>query len=61
MVEFRCRAPRYGNHRLLSVYFGGGTPTTFGDDLFAEIIAQIADECGTPTECTLEANPEHVT
>lgn len=61
LAEFRCRAPRYGNHRLLSVYFGGGTPTTFGDDLFAEIIAQIADECGTPTECTLEANPEHVT
>lgn len=61
LSELRERANLYASRRLLSVYFGGGTPTALHDDLLAKIVWAIADIFGAPSECTLEANPEHVT
>ena len=48
------------DRRVLSVYFGGGTPTILDDDSLAYIIDEVSGESGV-AEVTLEANPEHVT
>ncbi len=43
--------------RLVSVYFGGGTPSLFGSDRVAEILSWINPG---PIEITLEINPDGV-
>ena len=60
LAEFARRLPAFGARRLVSLYFGGGTPSR----LRAESIARVA-ECVTravpsgdaPVEITLEVNP----
>ncbi|MBQ9241943.1 MAG: radical SAM family heme chaperone HemW [Proteobacteria bacterium] len=59
--EFDARYGAYGERRLLTLYFGGGTPTMLSDDALEGIVSHIVSCTGMPEEMTLEANPEHVT
>lgn len=45
------------NKKILSIYFGGGTPYLLGVEGIQEILSWIQD---SPTEITLEANPEDI-
>ncbi len=40
-----------------SVFFGGGTPSLFSADAFAEILQALGSRCTDATEVTMEANP----
>ena len=46
---------RFGD--AATIYIGGGTPTVLPAALLAGIIETIREAAGTPTECTVEANP----
>ena len=50
------------NHRVDTVYFGGGTPTFFGADGMATILAAVrkAFDVANDAEITFEANPDSV-
>ncbi|MBR6596208.1 MAG: radical SAM family heme chaperone HemW [Oscillospiraceae bacterium] len=50
------------NHRVDTVYFGGGTPTFFGADGMAVILTTIRRnfDVATDAEITFEANPDSV-
>lgn len=55
--EFAVR--KLPSSHLVSIYFGGGTPSLLGSDKISEILSWI---CPNKTcEITLEANPEHIT
>lgn len=63
LSEIALRASDLQNKRVVSVYFGGGTPTKLPPEAYAQIFealqsAQVAlaEDC----EVTLEANPEDV-
>ncbi|MHC4422236.1 MAG: coproporphyrinogen-III oxidase family protein [Planctomycetota bacterium] len=63
--EIGAAAPRL-TRPVETVFFGGGTPTLLGADLWAGILAALAehlpDRAGAgAVECTVEANPETVT
>lgn len=59
--EFDARYVAYGERRLLTLYFGGGTPTMLSDEALESVVSHIVSRAGVPEEMTLEANPEHVT
>ena len=40
-----------------TVYLGGGTPTALPAELLTEVLHILIETAGTPTECTVEANP----
>ena len=61
MHEFALRHGLYAPLNLKTLYFGGGTPTMLPDCDIGEIVDAITNRCGTPSEITLEANPEHLT
>lgn len=49
----------YGiNHRLETIYIGGGTPTELEDNLFEELLKMIYPYTQSVSEYTVEANPE---
>ena len=50
------------NHRVDTIYFGGGTPTFFGADGMAVILTTIRRnfDVATDAEITFEANPDSV-
>lgn len=54
--------PLAPNHRVDTIYFGGGTPTFFGADGMATILTAIrrAFDVATDAEITFEANPDSV-
>jgi oxygen-independent coproporphyrinogen III oxidase len=57
--ELEMRAPSWENHRLESIFFGGGTPSLITPDGISRIIEKILtifDSTPSP-EFTLEANP----
>ena len=54
--EFQLRKPHF-TQKLISLYFGGGTPSLFGPERLREVISW-SPPC---EEITLEANPEGVT
>ncbi|MCB1181631.1 MAG: radical SAM family heme chaperone HemW [Chlamydiia bacterium] len=58
-IEWEWRLPLIKGKKLVSIYFGGGTPSLLGPSHIAEILdwIQIPNE----TEVTLEANPENMT
>lgn len=61
LAEFESRRAPYARRRLLTLYFGGGTPSILPDDAIEHIVSSIeASSGGMPEELTLEANPEHV-
>ena len=49
--------------KLISIYFGGGTPTLFGAERIRRTLDAIQKITPIPAECeiTVEANPENVT
>jgi oxygen-independent coproporphyrinogen-3 oxidase len=63
LAELAARAPRFETHetqgRLVSIYFGGGTPSLWRPDCVATAIAEVRARFAAdgPLEITLEANP----
>jgi oxygen-independent coproporphyrinogen-3 oxidase len=64
LKEWQMRLPQLQDKRIVSIYFGGGTPTKLKHQDYALILSTIyssgiavAKDC----EITLEANPEDVT
>ena len=49
------------NHRLETIYVGGGTPTALEDDLFVELLKIIEPYTDGVKEYTFECNPESLT
>lgn len=58
--QLRETAPLAREHRVDTVYFGGGTPTLLGKRLLKEILKTIRTkyDVAPDAEITLEANPE---
>lgn len=58
-LEWEQRAPLWQGAEIVSVYFGGGTPSLFAPGGIREILGKIpvAKDC----EITIEANPEELT
>ena len=58
LVELDHRAGGFEGNELVSIYFGGGTPSLWRPDHLATVIDRIrARFGGAPKEITLEANP----
>jgi oxygen-independent coproporphyrinogen-3 oxidase len=59
----RWRA-QISQHKIVSIYFGGGTPSLIGAAAIADILSWIYSVCPIDSkqiEITLEANPENIT
>ncbi|HEX2583224.1 MAG TPA: radical SAM family heme chaperone HemW [Chlamydiales bacterium] len=59
LLEWERQKPLIQGKTIVSIYFGGGTPSLFG----AEAIGEVIRRCGElhETEITVEANPEEST
>ena len=55
--EWQWRKPLLQGKEILTVYFGGGTPSLLEPDTISELLEMVG---GNPTEITLEVNPETV-
>lgn len=62
-LEWQRWLPLLLGKKLVSVYFGGGTPALLGPAYLAEILGWIQDAflLSSSVEITLEANPENIT
>jgi len=62
-AELHGRRVAFGERRVESVYFGGGTPSLAPPHLFATLLAAAAKDFGldSAAEITVEANPGSVT
>lgn len=60
--EWLLRAPLLRNKQILTIYFGGGTPSLLGPEAIHSILNWIQRDVGygAETEITLEANPENI-
>jgi oxygen-independent coproporphyrinogen III oxidase len=61
--EWHMRVPYLTGHEIVSIYFGGGTPSLLGPERIHTIIEWIKRDIGfnpQKTEITLEANPENI-
>ena len=56
-IELALRQREIQNHEIVSIYFGGGTPSLFGAGRIKALLNDLPQNC----EITLEANPEDVT
>jgi oxygen-independent coproporphyrinogen-3 oxidase len=62
--ELQLWSPDIAGKKVVSVYFGGGTPFLFGPKAIGHVIEEVSkytDLLNTDLEVTLEANPEHIT
>ena len=62
--EWLLRMPELAHKKIVSIYFGGGTPSLLGPERLQAIIQWIQRDVGfdpMKTEITLEANPENIT
>jgi oxygen-independent coproporphyrinogen-3 oxidase len=59
VADLRAQAAQVGRRRLVSVFFGGGTPSLMSPDWVGEVVtaACVAFEPAGDLEVTLEANP----
>lgn len=60
LAEFARRLPDFGDRRLASLYFGGGTPSRLRAESIAAIVDRVTRSVpagGAPVEITLEVNP----
>jgi oxygen-independent coproporphyrinogen-3 oxidase len=60
LEELEVRAPAFAGHRLVSIYFGGGTPALWAPAEVARVVARVAATLGAAPaglEITVEANP----
>ncbi|MBS0636499.1 MAG: radical SAM family heme chaperone HemW [Verrucomicrobia bacterium] len=55
-AEWRQISPQIEGKKLLSIYFGGGTPTLFGPERIREVLSWFSYEADC--EITIETNPE---
>ncbi|MCK5689077.1 radical SAM family heme chaperone HemW, partial [Myxococcota bacterium] len=56
--DLAFHAPRFENGELVSIYFGGGTPSLAPPEMIAALIKEISSRFeASPKEITLEANP----
>lgn len=55
--EWQLLHPKTEGMNLVSIYFGGGTPSLFGPERIEELLSLWDSDC----EITLEANPESLT
>lgn len=62
-MEWQFRLKELQGKEIISIYFGGGTPTLFGAQPLKTILDWIRRDCVISKNCeiTLEANPEDVT
>ncbi|MDP9341045.1 MAG: radical SAM family heme chaperone HemW [Actinomycetota bacterium] len=60
--EAELAAPAWSTHRIGSVFFGGGTPTTLGPEALAALLAHLRRvfDVAPDAEITTEANPDTV-
>lgn len=59
--EWRLCAPLFEGKELVSIYFGGGTPSLLGPNRLEQILSWVKKVCSVNAiEITLEANPEDV-
>jgi oxygen-independent coproporphyrinogen-3 oxidase len=61
--EWNLRLPQLAGKRIVSIYFGGGTPTKLSPNAYQTLLQQITHSVELAPDCeiTLEANPEDVT
>ena len=61
--EWDLRKAAFANKNLVSIYFGGGTPTKLKPSEIASLLEKISSSASLAPDCeiTLEANPEDVT
>jgi oxygen-independent coproporphyrinogen III oxidase len=59
LAELAEQAPRFAGRALVSVYFGGGTPSLWRPECLAEVVAAVRATwpARAALEVTLEANP----
>jgi oxygen-independent coproporphyrinogen-3 oxidase len=59
LLEISSRQSLLQNRRVVSIYFGGGTPYLFGPQRLEKILTHLASVCTFyDPEITLEANPD---
>lgn len=58
-LELEQKKPLFEKGKLVSIYFGGGTPFLFGPEYLSQVIKALNPPLDT--EITLEANPDDVT
>jgi oxygen-independent coproporphyrinogen III oxidase len=61
--ELALLKPFLENKRVVTLYFGGGTPSLFGPSRIATLLEIVKKNCNilSCAEITLEANPENIT
>lgn len=57
LADFDAQFPRLQGRPLVSIFFGGGTPSLFSGAAIARILNHVAKHVSLPPEITLEANP----
>jgi oxygen-independent coproporphyrinogen-3 oxidase len=57
LCDLNCQLSQLGERSISSVFFGGGTPSLFGADTFAELLAKMQARLAAEAEITMEANP----
>lgn len=60
-LEWKQTVSKLASHKIVSIYFGGGTPSLFGPAAIAQVLDWIRSsgvECAENCEITIEANPE---
>ncbi len=62
-LEWALLQPLLAHKRVVTLYFGGGTPFLFGPKRIASLLKLIRETCtlDSSAEITLEANPENIT
>lgn len=62
LLEWQSRKQVLEGYTIVSIYFGGGTPSQIGREPIERILDEIAKSCTFSERCevTLEANPEDV-
>lgn len=61
-LEWQRQLPLLQDKTIVSVYFGGGTPSLLGPERIAALLEKIRHSCRISNDCevTLEANPENI-
>lgn len=62
-IEWKSYLPLIQKKTIVSIYFGGGTPSLFGPGRIAQVLNRITKDTtvAEDVEITLEANPENIT
>lgn len=60
LLEWESLLPKLKEYEIVSIYFGGGTPSLLGVDAIEKILARVKGSATLSPSCeiTLEANPE---